>query len=133
MDASVGRSDLHDKEALRWLAEAEMLLDECFICAEEDELLPPSSTAIASSRELLRKFSVCITSQPDIYPMDEAGVAIDFRTSVGKSGVLFVVDQDGSGTMFHCTEGVRGRVRVKDATRLIDEGAIANLERAGIR
>ncbi len=129
---NAGIGQIH-ADSRRWLAEAEILLDECFICAEEDELPSPSSAAIARSRELLQEFSVCITSRPDIYPMDEAGVAIDFRSSDGKSGVLFVVDQDGSGIMFHCTEGVRGRVRVKDAKQLIDEGAIANLERVGIR
>ena len=117
----------------QWFAEAEEQLGVCSNCAEEEELPPPSGIAIARSRKLLRKFSEYITSQPDIYPMDEACVAIDFRTPDGRSGVLFVVDQDGSGVMFHCTEGVRGRTRVDDASQLMDEGAVAKLRRVGIR
>ncbi len=120
----------------QWLAEAEEQLDECSGCAAEEELPLPSGTALTKSRELLQQFSASITSQPDIYPMDEGSVAIDFRTPDGRSGVLFVVDQDGSGVMFHCAEGmrgVRGRIRVDDASQLIDEGAIAKLRRVGIR
>ena len=109
-------------------------LDECSICAAEEELPPPSGTAIARSRELLQRFSsACIASQPDIYPMDGGSVAIDFRTPDCRSGVLFVVDQDGSGVMFYRADGMRGRERVYDAVQFIEEGAIARLRRMGIR
>ena len=117
----------------QWLADAAAQLDECSICAAEEKLPAPSGTTIAKSQELLLRLSASITSQPDIYPMDEGSVAIDFRAHDGRSGVLFVVDHDGSGVMFYRTVGVRGRVRVDDATQLIDDGAIATLGRMGIR
>lgn len=117
----------------QWLAEAMGQLDECSICAEEDELPLPSEDALKASRALLQRFAVHVTSQPDIYPMDESGIAIDFRTQDGGSGVLFIVDQDGSGAMFHCAAGMRGRLRVDDATQLPKAGAIQIFERVGIR
>ena len=117
----------------QWLAEAEEQLNACTSCAEEEDLLPPSETALAKSRALLQQLSANIKSQPDIYPMDEASVAIDFRTSDGRSGVLFVIDRDGSGVMFHSREGVRGRTRVDDALQLIGEDAIAKLRLVGVR
>ena len=123
---------LTEAASKQWLAEAGEQLDECSSCAAEEELPPPSGTALIKSRELLQQFSVCIASQPDIYPMDKSGIAIDFRTPDGRSGVLFVVDQDGSGAMFFRTDGMRGRTRVEDATQLIKEGAIAKLRRVGI-
>ena len=122
-----------EETSRQWLAEAEEQLDECSGCAVEEKLLPPSGTALTKSRELLQQFSASITSQPDIYPMDEGSVAIDFRTPDGRSGVLFVVDQDGSGAMFYCKKDVRSRTRVDDASQLISEGAITTLRRAGIR
>lgn len=117
----------------RWLAEAEEQLEECTSCAEEEDLPPPSETALTKSRALLQQLSANIKSQPDIYPMDGGSVAIDFRTSDGRSGVLFVIDQDGSGAMFHRAEGVRGRTRVDDALQLMGEDAIAKLRRVGVR
>lgn len=116
-----------------WLAEARAQLRECTVCAEEDELPLPSQIALTTSLALLQQFSGNFTSQPDIYPMDEGGIAIDFRTPDGRSGVLFVIDQDGAGAMFYCTAGMRGRLRVDDASQLSREGAVATLKRVGIR
>ncbi len=116
-----------------WLDEATRQLDECSVCAEEDGLPLPSEGALKASRALLQRLSTHVSSQPDIYPMDESGIAIDFRAQDGRSGVLFVVDQDGSGAMFHCAAGMRGRLRVDDATQLPGAGAIQALGRAGIR
>ncbi len=116
----------------QWLAEAREQLDECSVSAEEDGLPLPSEGALNTSWALLQEFSGHIASQPDIYPMDEAGIAIDFRTQDGRNGVLFVVDHDGSGAMFYCTAGLRGRLRIDDATRLPREGAVLMLRRVGI-
>ena len=131
--AALDATFLTEAVSRQWLAETEKQLDDCSSCAAEEELPPPSTIAIARTRELLQQFSTSITSQPDIYPMDESNIAIDFRTPDGGSSVLFVVDQDGSGVMFYRTEGVRGRIRVDDASQLIGEGAIAKLRRVGIR
>ena len=109
------------------LADAIAQLEECSICAAEGELPPRSGTAIAGSRKLLQTFSACIASRRDIHPMDLGSIAIDFRTPNGRSGVLFVVDQDGSSAMFCRTSGMRDRQRVDDAAQLIEEGAIAGL------
>ena len=65
--------------------------------------------------------------------MDEAGVAIDFRTSDGRNGLLFVVARDGSGAMFYCTEGARGRMRAGDASQLFGVDTVAIFGRVGIQ
>ena len=122
-----------DEASRLWLADVTVQLDECSVCAAEEGPHPPSETAIARSRDLLQAFSACIASQPDIYPMDLGSVAIDFRTPGGRNGVLFVVDQDGSGVMFYRTSRMRGRKRVDDANQFIEEGVIAELKRMEIR
>ena len=126
-DAVLGRT------SGQWFAEAEIQLEECRIDAEEDEVPSPSEVAIARSRELLQHLSATITSEPDIYTMDEGSVAIDFRTSDGSSAVLFIVNQDGSGSRFYRTIEERGRTRVDDATQFIREESLQVMRHLGIR
>ena len=72
--------------------------------------LSPVRAVTAKTRKLLQQFPTCITSHPDIYPMDDCNVAIDFRT-----------------------DGMRGRTRVDDALQMIWEGAASKLRRVRIR
>ena len=119
--------------SVKWLADAEGQLDECAGIAAEEGLHPPSEIAMTRSRHLLQLLSASMISRPDIYPMDEGSIAVDFRARDGSGGVLLLVDQDGSGVMFHRSAKTRGRVRVDDATRLIDKDAASKLKRLGIR
>ena len=116
-----------------WLQEALRQLKGSHECATEEELSPPSALAIEKADKLLREMSECVESAPDIYPMREASLAIDFRTPDGRSGVLFVIERDGSGTLFYPTRDSDGWSSVADAADLFEKRGADELKRAGIR
>ncbi len=116
-----------------WLEESLNELEECSACAVDEGLEEPSELGLTKARKLLEIVSTRITDRPDIYPMDEGSIAIDFRNAESKSGVLFLVEHDGSGVLFHRTKSSKGRLRVDDAADLLQEGGFLELERVGIR
>ena len=116
-----------------WLETLLNELEECSASALDEGLEEPSELGLTKARKLLRTVSTRVTDQPDIYLMDEGSIAIDFRNPESKSGVLFLVEQDGSGALFHRTKNSRGRLRVADAANLLQEGGFLELERVGIR
>ena len=116
-----------------WLAELLNELTECPAYAREDDMAEPSDIALAKAKQLLEEISSFVVDRPEIYPMQERCVAIDFRGPESMSGVLFVIEQDGSGALYYRTENSRGRLRVDDAADLLDEGGAMELARIGIR
>ena len=116
-----------------WLEESLNELEECSACAVDEGLEEPSELGLTKARELLETVSTRVTNPPDIYPMDEGSIAIDFRNPESRSGVLFLVEQNGSGVLFHRTKSSKGRLRVDDAVDLLREGGFLELERVGIR
>ena len=116
-----------------WLEASLSELDECSAYAVDEGLEEPSELGLTKAKKLLETVSTRITDRPDIYPMDEGSIAIDFRNPESKSGVLFLVEQDGSGALFHRTKNSKGRLRVDDAADLLQEGGFLELERVGIR
>lgn len=124
--------DLSDPNS-EWFEDSLQELEECPDCAHDEDMAEPSVLAMTKARQLLKDISVHVKDRPDVYPMDESGIAIDFRNSDGQSGVLFLIENDGSGALFYRTTDSRGRLRVDDARALLREGGIRALERAGIR
>ena len=116
-----------------WLDETLDELEDCPSYAQEDEIDEPSEVALNKARELLKKFSYIVIDRPEIYPMQDSTIAIDFRSSHSRSGVLFVIERDGSGALYHRTASSTGRLRVDDASDLIKEGGMQQLKRAGIK
>ena len=116
-----------------WLEASLNELEECSACAVDEGLEEPSELGLTKARELLETVSTRITDRPDIYPMDGGRIAIDFRNPESKSGVLFLVEQNGSGVLFHRTKSSKGRLRVDDAADLLREGGFLELDRVGIR
>lgn len=116
-----------------WLAELLNELTECPAYAQDEDMAEPSDIALAKAKQLLEEISSYVIDRPDIYPMQERCIAIDFRSPESKSGVLFVIEQDGSGALYRRTENSRGRLRVDDAADLLSEGGNVELKRAGIR
>ncbi len=116
-----------------WLREALQQLEESCECAADEEPSPPSTIAIQKTDMLLREISECVESAPDIYPMHKSSLAIDFRTPDGRSGVLFVIEQDGSGTLFYPTRDSDGWTSFEDAINLFAGRGAEELKRAGIR
>lgn len=116
-----------------WLEASLNELEECSASALDEGLEEPSELGLTKAKKLLKTVSTRVTDQPDIYLMDEGSIAIDFRNPESKSGVLFLVEQDGSGALFHRTKNSKGRLRVHDAADLLQEGGFLELERVGIR
>lgn len=108
-------------------------LAECPVYASDQDIDPPSELALAKAKRLLEEVSAYVIDRPDVYPMEDRSVAIDFRNPESKSGVLFLIEQDGSGALFHRTKNTKGRLRVSDAADLLKEGGIMELKRTGIR
>ncbi len=116
-----------------WLQEALQQMAESREIAVDEGLSPPSDIVIRKTEALLHEMSGCIGSVPDVYPMHDSSLAIDFRTPDGRSGVLFIIDQDGSGALFYPTRGQDGWTSVEDATDLFKGRGADELKRAGIR
>ena len=116
-----------------WLQESLEELAECPAYAREEEMDRPSDIALSKAKELLESVANYVIDRPEIYPMQQSSIAIDFRGPDSKSGVLFLIEQDGSGALFHRTCSSKGRLRVDDAADLVKEGGINELRRVGIR
>ena len=119
------------KEA--WLTDALSELAACPDRAVDEGLDEPSSLGLTKAETLLRQIAGHIEDQPDIYPMDEGSIAIDLRNPDVKSGVLFLIEENGSGALFYRTQKSKGRVRVDDAVDLLGEGGLLEIKRIGIR
>ena len=126
-----GRAASVETNAL-WLKEALIELAACPIDALDEGLEDPSQLGLEKAEQLLREISCHIDERPDIYPMDEGSIAIDFRNPERKSGILFLVERDGSGAFFDRTNNSKGRLRVYDAADLLPEGGLMELKRVGI-
>lgn len=116
-----------------WLEESLNELAACRADALDEGLEEPSELGLTKAKRLLQEVSNYVTDRPDIYPMDEGGIAIDFRNHEARAGVLFLIEQNGSGALFHRTRNSKGRLRVDDAADLLREGGLRELERVGIR
>ncbi len=57
----------------------------------------PSETGLAKAKRLLQEVSNYVADRPDIYPMDEGCIAVDFRNREGRAGVLFVIQKEATG------------------------------------
>ncbi len=116
----------------KWLNELISELAECPTLARDDGIEGPSDIAFQKAEQFLREVSRHVSDRPDVYPMEERCVVIDFRIPERKSGVMFVIEQDGAGALYERTENSRGRLRMNDASDLLNNGGIAALRRVGI-
>ena len=121
------------RKKIDWLEDALNELTACPELAVDEGMDKPSQLALEKTKVLLKTISKYVEEQPDIYPMDECSIAIDFRNPSIMSGILFLVEKDGSGAYFSCIRKSRARNRVDDAEDLLDEGGLKEFERLGIR
>ena len=110
-----------------WLEASLNELEECSASAVDEGLEEPSQLGLTKAKKFLETVSTRITDRPDIYPMDDGSIAIDFRNPENRSGVLFLVEQDGSGVLFHRTRNSKDRFRVNDAADLLPTGEMTLL------
>ena len=116
-----------------WLEDAFKELAACPEIAVDEGMDKPSQLALERTKVLLKTISKYVEDQPDIYPMDECSIAIDFRNPDLMSGILFLVEKDGSGAYFSRTRKSKARTRVANAADLLDEGGLKEFKRLGIR
>ena len=115
-----------------WLEDTLVELAACPDHAADEGLEAPSELGLARAKLLLEDVSSHVRDRPEVYPMDEGGIAIDFRNSQSRSGVLFLIERNGSGVFYTRTPKSKGRLRVDDARDLLDEGGLRELGRVGI-
>ena len=116
-----------------WLEDAFNELAACPDLAVDEGMDKPSQLALMKAKGLLEIVSGHVEDQPDIYPIDEGSIAIDFRNLDVKCGVIFLIEKDGSGVYLSRTRKSKGRVRVDDAADLLSEGGLLEIKRVGIR
>ena len=123
---------LEDQLPGGWLDESLSDLDEVYEAALAEGFDEPSETALRSSREFLKSLATAVHQSPDVAPMSDGTIGIDFRNQTGRGGVLFVVEPDGSGACYTLVNGVSKhfvRARCED---LLDDEIRTAVTAAGV-
>lgn len=89
-----------------WLDDALEALEGIRAEALELGFVAPGETAIRSAREFLESLARLIRQTPDVQPLQDGEIAIDFYNQTERGGVLFVVEIDGSGACYTVANGV---------------------------
>ena len=116
-----------------WLEEALAELISCADQAVEEDIDAPSNVGLVKAEKILKEMARYVGDEPSIYPMDEGSIAIDLRNVGAKSGVLILIEREGSGVLFYRTKKSKGRVRAGDALDLLSEGGLLEIRRVGIQ
>ena len=66
----------------------------------------PSDTVIQSARVFLNSLSQIVRQTPDVQPLQDGEIGIDFYNQTGRGGVLFVIEVEGSGACYTIANGV---------------------------
>lgn len=66
----------------------------------------PSDIAIRSARAFLEPLAQVVRQTPDVQPLQDGEIGIDFYNQTERGGVLFVVESDGSGACYTVANGV---------------------------
>lgn len=105
-----------------WLSDALESLEEIRSEALALGFDPPSDTAIRSARTFLESLAQVIRQTPDVQPLQDGEIGIDFYNQTERGGALFVVEPDGSGACYTIANGVsRSFVRSSHKDLLDDE------------
>ena len=115
-----------------WSEAALADLADCREEALDEGIEVPSEKSIRKAKSLIEHISSFVEEQPDIYPMGEGSIAIDFRNPSAGSGIFFIIDSDGSGALFTRNNNHKGRIRETDAERLLDENLKSKFKRFSI-
>lgn len=92
----------------------------------------PSDTAVRSARAFLKSLAQVVRQTPDVQPLQDGEIGIDFYNQTERGGALFVVEPDGSGACYTIANGVSRtfiRARYKD---LLDKEICKAVTSAGV-
>ncbi|MCY4151589.1 MAG: hypothetical protein OXE94_05065 [Aestuariivita sp.] len=102
-------------------------------CTANEDLPPPTPIVPEKTKSRPREISERIEAEPNIYPKNNASLAIDSRTPNSTIGVLIVIEQYGSGTLFYPTRSSDGWTSYEDAANLYSKGGADELQGADVR
>ena len=122
---------VHSIQAI-WLPEALQSLHECVEEALEEGFDPPNDDTLALARGFLEALAAQIRQSPDVQPLQDASVAVDFRNPVVEGGVMFVIEPSGAGVCYYRTRAFRNRVRTSDVSEILNAGGWYALDKVGI-
>ena len=132
VQSEIFTSFLISKNKNNWLESALVELAGCRQAAKDEDIDEPSDLSIEKAQILIKRFSQIVENHPDIYPMDEGSIAIDFRNPDIKSGILFLIERDGSGACFARNQKSKSRSHFTDAVDLLDESSKSEFSKHGI-
>ena len=89
-----------------WLDDARESLEGIREEANELGFDVPSDIAIRSARAFLESLAQVVRQTPDVQPLQDGGIGIDFYNQTGRGGVVFVVEIDGAGACYAVANGV---------------------------
>ena len=92
----------------------------------------PSDTAIQSARAFLDSLSQIVRQTPDVQPLQDGEIGIDFYNQTGRGGALFVIDVDGSGSCYTVANGVSQSFARSNHKELLDTEICEAVTAAGV-
>ena len=92
----------------------------------------PSDIVIRSARAFLESLAQVVRQTPDVQPLQDGEIGIDFYNQTERGGALFVVESDGSGACYTVGNGV-SRTFIRSSYRdLLDNEIREAVTSAGV-
>lgn len=92
----------------------------------------PTITAFRSARGFHKSLATVVHQSPDVAPMTDGAISVEFRNQTMRGGVLFVIERDGSGACYTLVDGAsRHFVRAR-SEELLDDELRAAVTAAGV-
>ena len=92
----------------------------------------PSEIAIRSARDFLESLAMVVRQTPDVQPLQNGEIGIDFYNQTERGGALFVVEIDGSGACHTVANGVSESFTRSSYKDLLDDEIRKAVTSAGI-
>ena len=117
----------------QWLGAALEDLRGCQTEAEEDGNPPSTSAALRDAETVLRALARTVHTAPQVYPLLEGEVAVEFHNPNAPHGVLLVAEAEGGASCVARTGGTSAQVQATSAGDLVAQGVLGLLAEAGIQ
>ena len=136
--AEVQGADIQTFFSAAWLPEAIRSLQGCIKEASEEGFDIPNDNTLTLAEEFLKILATRIQQPPDIQPLQDASIAIDFRkfrNPVVEGGVTFTIEPDGAQVCYYRTRNFSDRTRisnVSDVKDILNASGWHALEQVGI-
>ncbi len=92
----------------------------------------PSDIVIRSARAFLESLARVVRQTPDVQPLQDGEIGIDFYNQTERGGALFVVESDGSGACYTVGNGVSQTFIRSSYEDLLDDEICEAVTSAGV-